>query len=46
MTTDLDLDEGYLPGEALCHCHSLTFNRFLLACPIAVEDAPILRIAK
>jgi len=38
MTTDLDLEEGYLPGEALCHCHNLTFNVHLGKCPITAAE--------
>jgi hypothetical protein len=43
MTTDLDPDDGYLPDEALCACHHLTFNRHLGACPITAAETTIPR---
>lgn len=38
VATDLDTDEGYLPSEALCLVHNLTFHRHLPGCPSCKES--------
>lgn len=40
--TPLDPDEGYLPEEALCPVHNLTFNRALGACPHGYSETSLI----